>query len=332
MLVSHHIKKYKFYLGLGLVILFSILIALRDVSIGSDAGNYYSLVTNPDKFSQKIEPIMYVIAGITRELGGGSFLFFFIISLLMNFLLYLTYYKIDNKNYIIYIIFLSVSFLFLNANVNILRQAIAIGFVFLSMYYLVYFKIYRYLFFSLIAVFVHSSAIVILIMPIFLYLNSQKIIVYFVGILLGLIISDFAIVDLLYYIKDFHWIIDRLYWYMTWDKITPFNLKHVYFLYIIVFILYIYKYNSLDMIQKRFFSIFLSLFFIIVLFKIDDFLVDRFSFYYIPLVVYLYFNLITIYKFKQKQFVLAMFILFPFLWIFKTAYQHNLWWILGEIR
>ena len=228
--------------------------------------------------------------------------------------------------------FFSTSFLFLNANINILRQGIAIGFLFLSMYYLVYSKIYRYLIFSFIAITVHSSAIVIFIMPFFLYLNNLKRTIYFVCILLVLVISGISIVDLIYFIKGYHWIIDRLYWYMTWDKITPFNLKHVYYLYIGLVIMYIYKYNSLNTIQQRFFSLFLSLFFIIFLFKVDDFLVDRFSFYYIPLVVYLYFNLLRIYNIKDNMLLLAVFILSPFLWIFKTAYQYNLWWILGEIR
>lgn len=150
--------------------------------------------------------------------------------------------------------------------------------------------------------------------------------------MLGFIISGVSIVDLVYLVKDYHWIMDRLYWYMSWDKLTPFNLKHVYYLYAILVVVYVYKYNSLDVVQKRFFSIFLSLLFIVFLFKVDDFLVDRFSFYYIPLATYLYFNLIKIFNFKKNNIMLAVFILLPFLWIFKTSYQYNLWWIIGEIR
>lgn len=179
MLFFHHIKNNKFYIGLIYVVSISLLLSLRDVTIGSDSIFYYKLVTNPGDFEQKIEPIMYFIAEVTIFLGGESLLFFFIISLLMNFLLFIAFYKIDKKNYLIYMAFFSTSFLFLNANINIIRQGIAIGFVFLSIYYLVYFKFYRYLFFSFIAVAVHSSSIVVFMVPFFLYLNSLKRVMYF---------------------------------------------------------------------------------------------------------------------------------------------------------
>ena len=332
MILLHHAKRYKYCLGLSLIIFFSILTSLRGLSIGSDSSFYFQLVTNPIDFTQQIEPIMYLIASFTRLLGGKSFVFFLIISLIINITLYVAFFKIDGKNYLIYTAFLSVSFLYLNANINIVRQGIAISFVFLSIYYLVNFKTYKYLFFSFIAIFVHSSALVTLLMPLFLFFNTRKRVTYFVILIMILSLSGLTVTYLISLVKDVHWTLDRLYWYMTWGKLTPFKLKHVYFLYIVILLAYILRYQSLDILQKRYFSIFLSLFFIMYVFKVDDFLVDRFSFYYIPLAVFLYFNLIKIYRFKNYQFVLALFTLLPFLWIFKTAYQYNLWWILGEIR
>lgn len=327
----HSASKYKLILGLFGTIILSLFYSMRSASIGSDAGNYLSLLSNKP-FEQEIEPFIGYIAFFVKLIGGGSILFFFIISLIINLLIFYVFYKIDKKNFLIYMAIFSTTFLFINSNINILRQGMAISVGFLSTYYLVNNKLKYYLLSVLLAIFIHFSAFILFLIPLILKIKTQDFVVKYVILMFFLYFGPISAVDFLYYLKGIHWSIDRIYWYLTWERLKPFDLKHVYYLYIGIIIIYLYKFNSISLQLKRYFLSFSTLLLVIILFRDDDFVVDRFSFYFIPLVIVLYVNLFKLLGIKRNKFYIFIFILLPFLWIFKSIYQFNLWWILGIMR
>jgi len=299
--------------------------------VGSDASMYLNLILDNPNLEQQMSPFIVFIGKLVNYLNGGSFLFFLIISLFINSIMFYTFYKIDSKNYILYMAIYSTSFLFINSNINLLRQGMAISIGFLAIYFLVSAQIKRYFIFVFISIFIHSSAVILLIPFFLLKFKNKFYIILFITIIVCLYMFHISIIDLLYYIHDIHWTLDRLYWYLTWDKIIEFKIKHVYYLYILLIAIYLYKFNYLDLKLKNYFLSFLSVLVIIILFRNDDFVVDRFSFYFIPIAVVLYLNLYKLFNIRNK-FYLFIFILFPFLWIGKSLYQFNLWWILKEMR
>lgn len=328
----HIFGKGKFCLGVLLTILLSFLYSIRSGDIGSDASNYLLLIADNNTLAQEMSPFIVYIGKIVNALSGNGVLFFFIISLISNLTIFFAFYKIDKKNCLILMAVFSVSFLFLNLNINLLRQGMAISLGTLAIYYVVNNYFFRYFLAVLLAMMIHSSAVILLILPFVLLVQRKWTVYAWVFILLSMYILSISIVSALYYMQGLHWSISRLYWYLTWEDARQFNLKHVYYLYLGMIGIYLYFYERLTIQFKRYTLVFLSVLLLMVIFRVDDFIVDRFSFYFIPIAVVLYVNLYYILGIYRSNFYKLFYILLPFLWLAKSAYQFNLWWILGIVR
>ena len=326
-------KKRLLYLFIGGVF-FSVLFSLRDPSIGNDAANYASLVTSPGLLQQKIEPFFLFLAWLVRFFGGNEYVYFFLISLLINVFLLKAFYIFNKNRFHLYYLFFITSFLFINMNMNIMRQGVAISFTTLAIAYY-YSKAYlKFLFLIIAAILTHVSSAIILLVPLFGIFNFKPQIIK--TLILGLIILYF--VKLSTFIQPFTqygFFLDKLYWYLTWDKIIPFKLKHVYYLFLILFLVvtvrYFRDFNNYNL--KISFNSLLSVFLIVTLFREDEFLVDRSVFYYYPLIVITVLNLVDLFNKKfNKDVVLYSMVFGSLIWLGQSLYQFYSWWILGNIR
>lgn len=324
----------RFYFLLFGSFLFSFFFCLRDPSIGSDSVNYASLVTNPGQLKQNIEPFFKFLAYMVRVLGGNEYIFFFLISFIINTSLIKAFYNLNKINFSFYYLLFITSFLFINMNMNILRQGVAIGLSSLAISYFFNKNYYKFLFLSLLSILSHLSGVIIFILPIFYSINlSPKKIALF-----------FLLLTFLYFIKlstfiepfvNYGFFFKQIYWYLTWEKVKPFQIKHIYYLLLVLFsiVTWLYFKNFKNKTYKiGFYSLF-SIFFITAFFREDEFLVDRSSLYFFPFVVMIIFESLSFVKnFGNKLIVSYSLIFGSLLWILQSLYQFYSWWVLGNIR
>lgn len=310
----------------------SVLYALRADNIASDSKNYLVFVSESDVLVQGMSPFIIYIGRVVNMMSGGSFVFFLIVSLIVNLGYLYSFYKVDKEKYLIIMAFFSVSFLFLNSNINMLRQGMAISIGTIAIYNAVSSNYLKYFVFSLISLFIHSSAVILFLVPVLLLIKEKQVAWLVFFILAFLFFLDFSIQPFLSELKGFHWSFQRLHWYFTWDNAVRFELKHVYYLYLILIVYCLISFDSLDPLLKRFSLVLLSIPIVVVVFRPGDFMVDRFSLYFVPIILITFVKLTTQSKVFNNGLIYKAFLCLPALWLFKSAYQFNSWWILGNIR
>lgn len=321
------------YLLFGSV-LFSFFFSLRSPEIGSDAANYALLVTSPGELNQAIEPFFIFLAFLVRKLGGNEYIYFFLISLLINASLITAYFNFSEEKFHFYYLFFITSFLFINMNMNIMRQGVAISIATLALSYFFQKKILNFFLFTFLAILTHLSSIIFLLIPVLwsLKLRPKQITVLSLG-LVGLYFIKLS--TLIQPLVQYGFFFDKLYWYLTWDKVMPFKIKHVYFLLMILFLiaLVVHFKNVENRKWKMGFYSLLSILFVSSVFREDEFLVDRSAFYFFPVVAMITFDIFEIFKLKtNKQLVLNILIFGSLIWMGQALFQYYSWWILGNIR
>ena len=315
------------------VIMSSVFFTMRSTDVASDSSFYSLLVTHPEQFHQKIEPFFLLLALIIRVFSNNEYILYFVISLIINLCLIISFYKIDKKYYPIYMGIYSVSFVYLNSNINILRQGIAIAFLFYAI--VSYFKSDKKQFwiFSLLAVLEHSSSFIVILM--LLIGDKLKLSYKRIGVYLILYIAIYDFVDTVAVIGMFsgvHWTIDRLYWYLSWNKLAPFEYKHIYYLLILLLLIYIGLLKKLEETDVAFLKFFLTLFVVILVFKRDEFTVDRIAYYYFPIITVMIFRLKYYLPDRLSKYYPLFIGLSSGIWIVKSYSQFYSWWVLGNIR
>lgn len=154
-------NKWNFW-GILAILIPSILAALRDVSVGTDSETYYSAYTMCVEAqytrSLNIEISFFLLSKLSLWLGGFPTLLF-LYELLSIVFVYLAAMRL--KSHVpVWLVMLLYFFLFYNISYNITRQVLAVAFVSYTVLCLFDGKIFRFLILSLIAVLMHTSAIV----------------------------------------------------------------------------------------------------------------------------------------------------------------------------
>ncbi|MDD9185648.1 MULTISPECIES: EpsG family protein [unclassified Aliivibrio] len=313
--------------GGGVIILYCIFFSFRTADIGSDAGNYVLLIDNSAALSQDMSPMIKIIASVVGFLGGGEALFFFAISMLICITILYAFYRLERKDFLVVFATFTVSFLFVNINVNIFRQGIAIAFGTLALSYLIEKRYIKYLLFVILATFTHTSAVILLLsfMLVF-FMRSKCYIFIYIACCAVFYMLDMSLAQIVFHFKENHWSFARLYWYLTWNKSNVFTLKHIYYLYLIIIIIFLSVFERLNDKQVRLFLVFLTIPSIMTIFRIDAFLVDRFTFYFIPVSVLLTFQLFKIFNLRNNVYVQALFVISLYFWLVKSILQFNIWW------
>ncbi|XDF77805.1 EpsG family protein [Aliivibrio fischeri] len=314
--------------GLAVIILYCLFFSFRTADVGSDAGNYILLIDNPAGLSQDMSPMIKIIASVVGFLGGGETLFFLAISMLVCITLLYAFYKFERKDFLVVFAIFSVSFLFVNINVNLFRQGIAIAFGTLALSYLIERCYIKYLLFVILATFTHSSAVILLLsfMLVF-FIRSRCYILIYIVCCIAFYTFDLSLEQIVFHFKESHWSFARLYWYLTWNKSDLFTLKHIYYLYLFIIIIFLFVFERLNDKQVRLFLVFLTIPSIMTIFRVDDFLVDRFTFYFIPVSALLTFQLFKIFNLRTNVYVQALFVISLCFWLGKSILQFNAWWV-----
>src|SRR5690625_1804892 len=166
------IKKNKIEDGLALILVLfiALIVGLRDISVGTDTGNYYHFWwLSLDSISSKKDFLMLFWMKLINYFIDDYQYFLFFNSLLFTTLFFLSAKKIS-KNYrinILFVIFSYYSMFFMkNLEINIVRQGLSLASLLLAYQYHIEKKKRTAFLFAIVSVFFHYISIV----PLFLYI------------------------------------------------------------------------------------------------------------------------------------------------------------------
>lgn len=319
-------QKYRLTFTLLIVTLISLFIGIRTYNIGIDTGMYYQIY-NHSLVKDDLEPLFYFLVNFIGFFNMDYQVFFIVLSLMINLLISIAFINITKQYPLAISIFLS-TFLFINMNINILRQGLAIAIVFFALSQLKskYGKI-KFLLLAVIAVFIHYTSILFSLIFFLrnVTLNTKKIIYL---IIFYLIAYNIYISDILVLIKNYNPYLERIYWYFGWARLTAWHLKHIYILSLLMILVYFYLIHKKIQLKKEIYFYLVVLlygWFLVLTFKEETMVADRIFYYFIPVSIILIIHLIT--YFKNIHLIIIIF--FINIWFIKSALiQFHKWFML----
>tara|TARA_Y100000591_G_C21839007_1_gene704385 strand:+ start:1830 stop:2741 length:912 start_codon:yes stop_codon:yes gene_type:complete len=301
----------------------SIFFGIRGFNIGTDTLSYVNVFLG--KSSLVIEPCFVILALIINFFTDEPQYFLLIINLLINSIM-LVALRNFTKNYSLVLSIFYSTMLFINMNINILRQALAISLAFLAISYLIKGRQKKFFYIILIAIMTHYTAIIFVAAYFIINIKfSKRNVVFFVLSCFGFYFITVS--DLLYFLKDYSDTINRLYWYFNWGISSPWQIKHVYYLFFLMIFMYAlkgYKYlgeNNLKVLKIIFFGLIL-----ILLFREEEMVADRIFYYFFALGTLLIVQIKNIVK--QKNLYYLILYISVNLWVVKTTVlQYPNWFL-----
>lgn len=170
---------FKFILVLGL----SILPAIKSQYVGTDSQMYVGFFSLHQTYSEWLsngtEPAFVSSIKLLQFLGADNYFYFFLFfSLIFNYLIVNSIFKLSKNIPLSLLIFLSYSALYI-FHFNVLRQSMAVAFVIFSLRYLFTANYLKFYMVVAIASLFHYSAICTVTFPILLkILNSRPLVLY----------------------------------------------------------------------------------------------------------------------------------------------------------
>ena len=148
----------KFILSAFLILFISIIIGIRAENIGVDSAQYAGMYMGTLE-REGVEPFFLLIRSVFYPFFSSYLFFFLLSSIVINGLIFLSFYKLTPHYPLAVALFLS-TFLFINLNINVLRQAYAFAFLFYAIASLMKNEKKQFLIFLTLGVFAHYTAIV----------------------------------------------------------------------------------------------------------------------------------------------------------------------------
>lgn len=297
---------------------FSLFLVLRDFSIGVDAQSYY------DFFDLKDINISEPLFNILKLFNFPPEVTLFLISLSTTTFIYCYFKKFSKRPYLVMAFYIC-TFVFLNSQINIIRQGLAIGLFHISLTYLVNTNRFKYYLIAFIACMTHYSSIIIYLSFIngrWLFNKSKYYISLTILTSIALYIIDFSkiIIDIAERIG-----LGTVAWYLSWDLGKPWEIKHLFFLLIPLCLYMLYKSHAQFRKECEIpLIVVLSVFLSSMIFKGDEMFADRLIYYTAPsfLILCDIFSLKVIPK-------SSLFIVFAsIIWLVKTSFfQLPSWFI-----
>ncbi len=301
----------------------SILIGLRAENIGLDSFGYASFYAG--KYNRDLGSIFLLLSFILHFISELPQIFYTVVSLLTNIIILLAFKKI-NKHYPLIIALLFSTLIFVNININIIRQGLSIALVLYAVASLVKNQNIYFWVFSLLAMLTHfSSAFVIGFYFIKkIELNKRNILIY---TMVCIILYLFKFSDVLVLIKNSNEDISRLYSYFTWVILEPWRIKHFY--YLVFFLLFTYlllMLHRMDSTTTHLFQFYMYGILLIFLFKEEAMVVDRIFYYFFFIGFVLILQLEKIVR-EKNIFYLTLYVSIN-LWFIKSMFlQYPKWFI-----
>jgi len=293
------LQHWRFGIILGLLLSLSLILGLRRWDVGIDTPKYVQAFE-----SQKIyiyhqleiyEPL-YILGGLLLKFLLREYNLFLLAVPLIQGLFLLSAYRVllPERLYPFALALYMGCFVFWLSNISMLRQGITIASCFFAYSLLIQGKRLPALLLALASSLVHFSA------GIFpavygLYRGYQwclrkhpKIFGFVVALVLaGLFYPGSLFYELLKLVVDMffsltaHPYLEKIQWYLTWSKLTPWNLKHVYFLILGLFLFATPFFHREDLLRELYLFLLTGLT-VILLCKYDEMVADRMFMYFVP--------------------------------------------------
>lgn len=298
--------------------LYSIFIAFRDMQIGVDAATYYAFFSNEDVYIA--EPVFHVL----RNSLLGPNLTLALISFSSTCLMFVFFKTASKRPFICMAIYLS-TFLYLNSQINIIRQGIAMPLWAIGVAIMFERKTRAGLSF-LLAILTHHSTAILVVMGIPLVILLRKfnaIKLYAVCVLLLLYCIDLT--DVLRYLGGLAFGEDsRLDWYLSWGIDDPWQLKHIYYVSVpAVIISLVFSYVNKKKDLGGGLEVVLVVGLCAMVFRSSEMFADRILYYAIPFFIAYYFSMDSI---KNRLHLISF--LISNVWLMKTSFiQLRPWFI-----
>ncbi len=290
--------------------LFSLFIILRDMSIGVDAQSYY------DFFDSKDVLISEPLFNFLNLFNLPPTIILFFISLTTTTTIFVYFKNFSLRPYLM-MGFYYCTFVFLNSQINIIRQGVAIGLFHLSLVFLSKNQLFKFFIVASTTILTHYSSLIIY-LAIFIGKKLFKITPYFITVSITITIALY-IVDFSNTIVTFaeYFGIGTLAWYLSWDLGKAWEIKHIFY-FLIPFCFYILYKSHNEFINKNQTPLLalLSIFLIAMLFKRDEMFTDRLIYYSVPSFI----ALTDVYLFRNIKYSSAVIVILSIIWLIKTAY------------
>lgn len=312
------------YYTLFIVAIISLCFGLRAENIEGDSIHYANVFYGGSERNDEVlfQYLAFVISRVTDDVG----IFFVVIAFIHNVLIFVSFRKLTH-NYPLALALYYCSFIFINLNVSLIRQAIAVAMVFYATVSLIENKTIKFTAIVLVASMFHATAVLAL--P-FLFVKKIDLtsgrLVFF--LIICVFLYNISIGEIIEVMAAYSEYLARIHWYFNWGLATAWEIKHFYYLVSILVLLYSAKYAWLDEKYRTLFKFYLIGISYIVLFRQEEMVVDRVFYYFIPLTTVLLINVSSLLRIKQElSFVTIVFFLAN-TWLFKTMLiQYPAWWL-----
>ncbi|WP_207063960.1 EpsG family protein [Motiliproteus sp. SC1-56] len=329
-------------LNLIFVFAYVVFIGLRDNSLGIDTITYGKIFSTLDfdYYPLDIDPLFKGLIYFVRLFTEDQIIFFIVCYVIMNANIIIFFRSFDKRLYLVFYSVFSITFLYYNLHMNILRQGLSISFglLYISSLYRGNLKT-SFVFLFLASLFHAASAILLVCFVDRVLFRKVRIGRLSVAALCCCVVFWVynPIVNLSSILAPYHFAFDKLYRYTSWEYSTPFSFKIQYVLTLCAFFAACwYKYRGgkngfsgdpvIDICVRVLIIGFLSLF----LFSFDQMVADRvfyiFFFFVVVICVKLFFVWFKVDRFSVVLGVTAFlmfslktfYIQFPNWFVYKT--------------
>lgn len=305
---------FRILAALLIVVIVSFFLGFRQDNIGIDSAQYSDIFMGLiDR--EGIEPVFLVLRYLLRPISSTYSIFFIVSSLMINVLILYSFKQITRNYPLAMALFLS-TFLFLNMNINVMRQALAISIAFYALSSLINQKLYRFWLFLLVAISTHYTAAVFI--PIYFIRNCR--ITKRVGILfifLALTLFSVKASEFFVYIKDVNDYFNRIYYYFKWNGGVEWHIKHIYYMVLVLVTVYFSANQTISIKYQNIFNYYLYGILLVLFFREEEMVADRIFYYFILIGIVLIINLKSIVR-NKLLFYLPLWIGMN-LWFLKTV-------------
>jgi len=299
-----------------------IIFGLRSNNIGLDSRNYADFFDGVDLIQGS--PGFSLIAIFFRFFFSDYSVFFVLVSIMSNLFMVIGL-RFFSKNYLFVYGLLLTSFAFLNMNINIIRQGLAVSLVIFSTGLLVSHRYTSSLIVTFVAASIHPTAI-LMAANVFLInkpISMRSGFLLIAGISL---LAIYSMLDLINALADMSEVIRRYVWYFYWDRVSPWRIKHVYYgIFSLIGLLFLFRSKISWEIHRVLMYVIYGVV-LLLLFKSEEMVADRIFFYFIPIIPVLLYYAIT--RFNPNRYPIYVLVVLSNLWLLKTMfYQYPNWFI-----
>ena len=300
-----------------LIVSVAIFFGFRNQSIGNDSITYIKIFQNPESYPSRLEPGYLVFNSFLRLFSKNGNFYLFSVSLLLAILQLKVYRNIDIHNYLLFYILYACFYYFYQFHFNIIREGLAITFVSLSLLELKSKKYFQYFLLGLLAVSIHSTALIFIIYPFFLIPIKTKKIQISIFVILILCFSTNIVSVIIKGIPEFHWAISKIKWYFIIAE--PVKIKQAHLISMFIMLTYTINYEKIKRTSLFYLYSFHSRYFTFLAFFNECVLVyDRFYFYIQVFEPVLLFGFISL--FKEKKIFKFLYLLIGLIVSFFTVF------------